>query len=110
MGLDSYAYYRLPNSLSVLKEFHYWRKHYPIHDWMETLWRSKGNTEEFNCVCVDITSADIDALELCINQDSFYNSTESYNIKYHRNDDLQFIVNARNYLKAGLEIVYDSWW
>lgn len=103
MNLNQYACYRHTTSISGLEEFHYWKNHYNLHNWMESLWKSKGNDGIFNCECLDLSASDIDALELHITQKDFY--TEDWQME----EDLKFIRKAREVLDNGLKIVYDSW-
>jgi len=87
-----------------------------------------GMGSDFNCVPVELASEDLDQLEADINEkvlpetggfffgdDSF--SWEDDNDKpyegnnyYHKKTDLQFIEDARNALKAGKKVYYNSWW
>ena len=78
MGLDQYAYARPPRKRNSEDDIQImeWRKHNRLQGWMEQLWESKGCpnmpdlTEEelgfggaFNCVELQLTKIDIDALE-----------------------------------------------
>jgi hypothetical protein len=64
---------------------HDWRKHANLHGWMERLYREKGGkARDFNLVGLQLTSADIDALE--------------------------FIAKARKALAVGLTVFYAAWW
>ena len=78
MGLDQYAYRRLPDEDSesniTISE---WRKHNRLQGWMEQLWEDKGRPYEgnlddldscemgsdFNCVELEITLSDLEQLE-----------------------------------------------
>ena len=68
MGLDQYVYiirngkiegkinFEYGNEFYNGEEFHYWRKHHDLDDWMFNLYRSKGgdsNIHEFDCVMLD---------------------------------------------------------
>lgn len=72
MGLDMYActLRHQPDSavdfnVSDARELHYWRKHPNLHGWMEGLYRDKGGAAEtFNCVNLQLTSDDVDRLEV----------------------------------------------
>ena len=71
MGLDQYAYATDSNDEQV--ELAYWRKHNRLQGWMEDLWIDKGKPfdgelednglGDFNCVPVELTEDDLDALE-----------------------------------------------
>ncbi|QOZ38463.1 phosphoglycerate kinase [Bradyrhizobium sp. CCBAU 53421] len=121
MGLDMYAYAlnRTPEKPVDFKaddavEIHYWRKHPNLHGWMERRYREKGGAElDFNCVNVQLTSADLDALADAIRSLSlpptngfFFGASDGSEI----DDDLQFVAKAREALAAGLTVFYSSWW
>tara|TARA_B110000196_G_C21147372_1_gene667402 strand:- start:1232 stop:1663 length:432 start_codon:yes stop_codon:yes gene_type:complete len=78
MGLDQYAYRRLPDedsdgNITIVD----WRKHNRLQGWMEQLWEDKGRPYEgnlddldpcemgsdFNCVELEITLSDLEQLE-----------------------------------------------
>ena len=88
MGLDQYAFARKGEPIETTEDYtyqdfegnthteqrtsvsyeqeieiSYWRKHPNLQGWMEELWRSKGNEGGFNCVDVELTLEDLDALE-----------------------------------------------
>ena len=115
MGLDQYAKFHNPNT-QEMEEFHYWRKHNALHGWMENLWKSKGNTGEFNCEPVQLSLQDIHALHEDIldanlpeTQGFFFGSDSRYDDS-RLASDLRFIAQAKEHLDAGMEIAYDSWW
>lgn len=85
------------SSFQSQSELFYWRKHYKLHDWMETLYRQKGGTaESFNCVNVQLTDDDLDKL-----LSDFAGQTSEVS---------NFISLARNELSQGKKIYYTSWW
>ena len=57
-------------------ELAYWRKHWPLHEKMEQLYRSKGGTETFNCEIVVLSIEDITELIEFISE---YHSNSNYN-------------------------------
>lgn len=121
MGLDMYAY-TLESALEKPVDFdadgaadlHYWRKHPNLHGWMERLYIVKGGTNpDFNCVNVQLTREDLDALEADIRSGNlpptsgfFFGASDG--TEHH--DDLRFVANAREALTAGLTVFYTSWW
>ena len=139
MGLDQYAYRRMPHEDSddniTITE---WRKHNRLQGWMEQLWEDKGRpnfTEadsqamgDFNCVELEITLSDLEQLEAHIENKSlpetggFFFGNDSFswtdeNDKpfedgdyYHKEEDLKFISLARDALQRGKKVFYDSWW
>src|SRR5688500_13852245 len=105
MGLDMFAFTtseQLADSVdfdvATLTEIHYWRKHPNLHGWMEKLYREKGGSaESFNCVNVQLVSADLDRLEADIKANHlphtegfFFGASDGT----ERDDDLQFINKA----------------
>ena len=95
-------------------EVHYWRKHPNLHGWMEQLYREKGGQDpSFNLNRVQITEADLDRLEIDINNSDL---PETYGLFFGSSqpedkvDDLRFIKTARQELKAGNDLYYTSWW
>lgn len=122
MGLDMYAYTR-PGSVpqpvdfgaqDVDKQIAYWRKHPDLHGWMERLYRAKGGKDEdFNCAPVELTLADLDALEADIHagilpktSGFFFGASDGS----ERNEDLAFVEKARAEIAAGKAVFYTSWW
>ena len=129
MGLDQYAYARPVGVESDggenNEELAYWRKHNRLHGWMEDLYRDRGNAvvheafgNSFNCVEVELTESDIEQLEAHIEQKSlpntqgFFFGNDSYAEyeEYHKEDDLNFVSNARQAIADGKKVYYNSWW
>lgn len=110
MGLDMYAYSTATKPATEVDfndpedrvEIDYWRKHHDLHGWMERLYRQKGGAADtFNCVNVQLTKEDLDALEQAIKNNALNESNEY---------DLAFITRARQALQDGNYIYYSSWW
>ncbi|CAB5220444.1 hypothetical protein UFOVP236_58 [uncultured Caudovirales phage] len=128
MGLDMYAYrlkaaegYSLPNTdvkfdLHEHDQFHYWRKHHDLHGWMRKVYECKGGTgPDFNCNSVRLEEEDLDALQVAIlerqlpqTQGFFFGSNEPDDES--DSDDLKFIQAARDAIREGYAVYYDSWW
>ena len=102
------------------KELAYWRKHPNLQGWMEQLWIEKGHpgaddsTTSFNNLELELTREDIDRLEAAVTEGrlpattGFFfgnNSDDDY-----RENDLQFIREARADLFLGLRVFYNSSW
>lgn len=97
------------------REIAYWRKHPNLHGWMERLAESKGlEYRTFNGVELELTWQDLDELEQAVTHGQlpatrgfFFgdNSDEHY-----REQDLEFIKNARAELFLGLKVFYNSSW
>ena len=136
MGLDQYAVARKGEPRTVKSEYTYtdqdgvekegfeeylewdelaeWRKHPNLQGWMEELWYEKGGEGEFNCVDLELTLKDLDALEATLDEEAlpetagFFFGTDSSD--YYAEADREFIVQARAAIKQGYTVVYSSWW
>lgn len=137
MGLDGYAYaahergerrrywdnakinkktgeyespYKLPHQLA------YWRKHRQLQEWMDNLWKEKGEPypyndsrwdSTFNCVELELEWDDIQKLE-----DDIKNCRNGFSEScYHREEDLQFCLDAKEqiFLFRKRVFYYPSW-
>lgn len=116
MGLDQYAGVREKGDEKIL-EIAVWRKHPNLQGWMEKRYRLKGGTEEFNCVNLELTSKDIDDLEVAVSGEAdsalpkttgFFFGSDSDD--HYKEQDLKFISDAREALEQGKEVIYSSWW
>lgn len=138
MGLDMYAYSAdragrkreywelvqyvdheevVPAGVSKPKELAYWRKHPNLHGWMERLAKEKGlEYDTFNGVELELTWDDIDRLERDIlagqvaslgTRGFFFGDASD---EHYREQDLQFIREARADLFMGLKVFYNSSW
>jgi hypothetical protein len=131
MGLDMYAYVGTAGQreeyweqygeeiaedkkVSKPREIAYWRKHPNLHGWMQQLWESKGNEGDFNGDELELTWQDLDALELAVTHGQlpttggffFGNPCD----EHYREQDLEFVKNARAELFMGLKVFYNSSW
>jgi hypothetical protein len=91
-----------------------WRKHPNLQGWMQELYYEKGGEGEFNCVDVELTSEDLDALEATLDEEElpetvgfFFGSNAD---DHYAEADREFIVQARAALKEGYKVFYSSWW
>jgi hypothetical protein len=130
MGLDMYAFRVKAEDViddfnvrddsmgrkEPLEELAYWRKHHDLHGWMEKLYRNKGGDKEsFNCVPVRLTELDLDALQFDLLNDAlpetqgFFFGTNPPDLE-SLEEDLEFIQKARDAIKEGAAVYYDSWW
>jgi len=125
MGLDMYAF--AVSKRDAISEFemardcereelHYWRKHHDLHGWMERLYRDKGgDADSFNCIPVELTEADLDALQQDLLDDNlprtsgFFFGDNPPDLESMR-DDLMFVQKCRIAIKEGKVVYYDSWW
>jgi hypothetical protein len=97
------------------REIAYWRKHPNLHGWMERLAESKNTGySTFNGVELELTWEDIDELERAVTHgqlpstSGFFFGNEADD--YYKEQDLEFIKNARAELFLGLKVFYNSSW
>lgn len=96
------------------EEIAYWRKHPDLHGWMEQLYRKKGGTEtSFNGDPVLLTEEDIDDLKITVltrslpSTSGFFFGDSKQEINF---EDLEFIEKAKQAIKEGYTLYYDSSW
>ena len=121
MGLDMYAYVATKENSGWdnHREIAYWRKHPNLHGWMRHRWESKtnnleANTNTFNGIELLLTREDIDDLEQHV-LDSTLPSTAGFFFgnnadDHYKEQDLEFIKQARYELFMGLKVFYNSSW
>ena len=139
MGLDQYATARKGEPHKIEEEYTYtdqdgteqkgvneylqwddtiqlaeWRKHPNLQGWMEELWYEKGGEGEFNCVELELTLENLDALEATLDEEAlpetagfFFGSNAD---DHYAEADREFIVQARAAIKQGYKVIYSSWW
>ena len=105
---DSYEKYESEYSISD------WLKHPNLQGWMQNLWESRGNEGQFNNLEVKLSLADLDLLEADIihadlpRTSGFFfgeNSDER-----HKEQDLEFVRDARVAIADGYTVLYYSSW
>jgi len=105
---EGYTYYEDSMELA------YWRKHPNLQGWMEELYHEKGNNGEFNCVDLELTLGDLEALEESLDEEALPETAGFFfgeNADDHyAEQDREFIVQARAAIKQGYTVVYSSWW
>lgn len=96
------------------KELAYWRKHPNLHGWFHQEWTAQGNTGDFNGDELEITRDMLDRLEQAVTQKTlpgtqgfFFGESSD---DYYREQDLEFIRQARAELFLGLRVFYNSSW
>lgn len=131
MGLDMYAYVATragqseeywvqydpkaeSSTVEKPREIAYWRKHPNLHGWMRNLWVEKGNEGDFNGDELELTWEDLDQLEQDLESGQLPHTTGFFfgdpSDDYYREQDLEFIKNARSELFCGLRVFYNSSW
>ena len=103
------------------REIAYWRKHPNLQGWMEALWLRKGGSNEgsewgtnFNGVELELTYEDLEELERAVvhNQlpptSGFFFGDDADD--HYREQDLQFIKEAKAEIFCGLKVFYNSSW
>jgi len=135
MGLDMYAYVATrpdqsrefwesasPNeagdmvSATVAKprEIAYWRKHSSLHGWFRQEWKALGKSGSFNGDELEITWVMLERLEDAILERKLPETTGSFfgsnADEEYREQDLEFVRNARAELFLGLKVFYNSSW
>ena len=101
-------------TVSKPKELAYWRKHPNLHGWFHREWESLGNTGDFNGDQLEIDWAMLERLESAI-VDGELPATSGFFFgdgadNYYREQDLEFIRQARAELFLGLRVFYNSSW
>jgi len=120
MGLTMFALTTTEELLSdvdfeqpeAAEDLHEWRKHDPLHEWMEILYMEKGGTDvDFNDSFLKLDSDDLDRMEAALNGHAetlpvYLCHPESS----ERVDDLEFVAKARAALAAGKSVIYFGGW
>lgn len=97
-------------------EIAYWRKFNALHNWMQSLYTSRGGTGTFNCVAIELSLDDLAALKEACDSKSLVPVTGfCFGSQEPVDDDdydsvREFITNAENYIRDGFVVYYDSWW
>jgi len=137
MGLDMYAYVAakagqqneyydgaeldkatgdyINKTVTKPREIMYWRKHPNLHGWMEKLAERKNlNYGSFNGVELELTHEDLDELELAVTHGQLPGTRGFFfgenSDSHYREQDLEFVKNARAELFFGLKVFYNSSW
>ena len=96
------------------KELAYWRKHPNLHGWFHQEWINQGNKGDFNGDQLEITWDMLERLEHDVVKGElpatsgffFGNGADDY----YREQDLEFVKQARAELFLGLRVFYNSSW
>lgn len=117
MGLDQYAH--AGDTMTPIAQ---WRKHNRLQGWMEKLAVEKGvvrHPSQFNCIDLELDAEDLERLEKDIinfqlpQTDGFFYGVDSYDeckSGWLHDEDMKFLVKAREALENGFKVVYSCWW
>ena len=126
MGLDQYAY-RVKKSAVIsdldfkpkidgkdtYENFYYWRKVPYLQGFMERLYREKGGQDTFNCSPVRLTTKDLNRLKRDVKNGDLP-VTEGFFFGKHHEEDMKYVLDfidkAKEIIKSGDAVYYDSWW
>ena len=127
MGLDMYAFKMKAKEAGDSQtmdgwsddiervEIAYWRKFNRLHGWMESLYKEKGGTDEFNCVYVRLEQADLERLKMALyfkqlahTPGFFFGGDEMHEWDVEATE--KFIEDAKQALLDGDAVFYYSWW
>ena len=126
MGLDMYAYrvkkeyvvndFEFNSDQNPAEDLAYWRKFNALHGWMENLYKDRGGPKEsFNCAPIRLHLEDLDQLQRDIGENKltpvqgfFFGDQEIYPEDIA--STMKFIFEARQAIKEGDAVYYDSWW
>lgn len=96
------------------REIAYWRKHPNLHGWMHRLWESRGNSGDFNGDELELTWDDLEQLEQDIRNNNLPSTTGFFfgdqRDDDYREQDLQFVRDAKAEVFLGLKVFYNSSW
>jgi hypothetical protein len=126
MGLDMYAYrvkqeyvvndFEFNSDQNPTEDLAYWRKFNALHGWMENLYKDRGGPKEsFNCAPIRLHLEDLDRLQRDIGENKlvptegfFFGAQTIYPEDIA--STMKFIFEAREAIKQGDAVYYDSWW
>lgn len=126
MGLDMYAYrvkkeyvvndFEFNSDQDPAEDMAYWRKFNALHGWMERLYRDRGGPKDsFNCAPIRLHLEDLDQLQRDIGENNlqpvsgfFFGEQTIYPEDIA--SAMKFIFEAREAIKQGDAVYYDSWW
>ena len=119
MGLDQYAWVGRTPSDDAPEDF-YWRKHARLQQFMVDLWCEKGCEGELNCNYLDLTEADLLALQEAIGNGYFDQFCEGgffwghqfqeEAVQEYKDEDTRFVTAALSAVREGKPVVYSCWY
>jgi hypothetical protein len=126
MGLDMYLF---AEKDGIKTEIGYWRKCPDLHGYFEQLWNDRGQPMpegrkkdedplgmgDFNCIPLELSLKDINNVMKAIRnrklphtEGFFFGSSD--NDKEQIKNDLEIFKEAKEYIREGYKVYYDSWW
>lgn len=126
MGLDMYAYrvkkeyavndFEFNSDQDSAEDLAYWRKFNALHAWMGRLYKDRGGPKQsFNCAPIRLHLEDLDRLQRDIGENNlvpeegfFFGDQTIYPEDIA--SAMKFIFEAREVIKSGDAVYYDSWW
>ena len=97
-------------------EIAYWRKHPGLQGWMADLYRKKHpeDTDDFNGQELELMWEDLEELERVVLAGELPETTGFFfgqtSDEYYKEQDLEFIKNAKAEIFLGLRVFYNSSW
>lgn len=122
MGLDQYAYSRLPEqSPDGVETKFIWRKHAKLQEFMERLFEARTGQDAvaLNCAELELKAEDIATLQAMVEHNDlpaspggfFYgHQFQDEQAEHYRQTDLAFCDWARTVLKTREKVFYSCWW
>ena len=122
MGLDQYAYTRLPEQKpSEVEPKFVWRKHAKLQEFMERLHeaRTGQSRDQLNCGELELQAEDIATLQDMVERGElpqgpggffFGHQWQDENAADYREKDLEFCAWARTILQTRQKVFYSCWW
>jgi putative lipoic acid-binding regulatory protein len=113
MGLDQQAYTK--DKDGQYETIQDWRKHNALDGWMQSLWKTKGGTGEWNCAEVELNAHDIEQLEAVVVNDElpetqgFFYGGDSRECPHRKQETLDFVKEAGKLLSSGEKVYYSAW-
>ncbi len=122
MGLDQYAYTRLPEQTpeDIQPKF-IWRKHAKLQEFMERLFiaRTGHGAADLNCAELELQPEDIATLQAMVEHGKLPDSSGGFFFGHQFQDDsaaeyrvrdLEFCQWARAILQTRQKVFYSCWW
>ncbi|WP_306046567.1 hypothetical protein [Nioella sp. MMSF_3534] len=122
MGLDQYAYTRLPEQKPCEVEPKFvWRKHAKLQEFMERLYeaRTGQSRDQLNCGELELQAEDIATLQDMVERGElpqspggffFGHQWQDENAADYREKDLEFCAWAHTILQTRRQVFYSCWW